>query len=130
MVSTTCATSGACGAWSATAAKSAALRIPRIDFLEVLQNRAPFVRRETAQLVPRRLAELHRGLARRIGVVRVELVARLGRRRLALARVLALVLLQRPAGVEQPPKELLLARQRGRVEPSAVERLGELLRFL
>src|SRR5689334_16833772 len=88
---------------------SAALRrIPRIDPLEVLENGAPLVGGEPAQLVPRGLAELHGGFAAGVGVVRLEFVAGLGRRRLTLAGVLAVVLLQRAAGVEQPAEQLLL----------------------
>ena len=65
-----------------------------------------------------------------VGVVRLEFVSALGRRRLTLAGVLALFLLERTAGVEQATEQLLLPRDRRRVESSALERVGERLRFL
>src|SRR5438552_18470607 len=78
------------------------LRIRRIDPLEILQDRAPLVGAQPAQLFPCRLAELQRGPACGARVVGLELVACLCRFGLALVRVVALLFLERPAGIEQP----------------------------
>ena len=59
----------------------------------------------------------------------VEFVSAFGGRRFAFVRVFAFILLQRPAGVEEPTEELLLSGDRGRVEPSAFERFGKLFGF-
>src|SRR5512142_34127 len=103
-----------------TTRSCAALRILCIDALEVLQNSAPFVGAQSAQLFPRRLAELRARAAGGVRIVRLEFVPALRRRRLALVRVLAFVFLQRVAGVEQATEELLLARDRGGVETAAL----------
>src|ERR1041385_8658180 len=125
-----CAASRADHGAHAPSAISALRRIPRIDSLEVFQNGASLVGGEAAELVPRRLTELHGRLAAGVGVVGLELVATLCRRRLTLAGVLAVLFLERAAGVQQPPEELLLPRDGRRVEPPALQRLRQLLRFL
>src|SRR5205823_3521977 len=99
-----------------------------VDAGEVVENRAALVGRQPAQLLPRRGAELDRRL--RIDAAGwSERLVSLRRRRLALARIVALVLLERFPRVEQPAEELLLTRERARVEPPVVQRLGELSRF-
>src|SRR5262249_59413104 len=63
-------------------------------------------------------------------VLRLEFVAWFGRRRLPLAGVLAVVLLERAARVEHATEELLLSRDGGRIETSALERVRQCLCFL
>jgi hypothetical protein len=77
-----------------------------------------------------RLTELRRGAAGGIRVRGVEFVFRLCGRGFAFVRVFAFILLQRPAGVEEPTEELLLPGDGGRVEPSSFERFGKLFGFL
>src|SRR5215211_122897 len=139
--------SPACGEWSAVPSSTAThtpdqrrascvstsptvLRILRIDSLEVLQDRAPLIGGQSAQLFPRRLAELRSRAAAGVRVVGPEVVSGLRRRGFALLRILTLVFLQRTASVEQTPEELLLPRDRGRVETSTLQCFSELLGFL
>src|SRR5438309_8114919 len=107
-----------------------ALGLLLIDPLEVIENRATLVCRQAAKLVPVRLAELRRVLARRVSVHGRELLVALCGLRLALVAVLALILLERAARIEEPPEELLLTRERRSVDSSPVEGLGELTRLL
>src|SRR4051794_30125652 len=99
-----------------------------VDAGEVVEDRAALVGRQSAQLLPRRRPELDRRLRVDAAGGRVHLVA-LRRRGLALSGIVALVLLEGASRVEQPAEELLLPRERGRVEPSVVERVGELARL-
>src|SRR5437588_3112316 len=101
-----------------------------IDSLEVLEDRAALIGGQAAQLVPVRLAELRAVLAGRVGVRRRELLVPLRRFRFALVAVLALILLERTARVEETPEELLLPGERRTVDASSLERFGELTRFL
>src|SRR5687767_9076734 len=79
---------------------NAALRLLRIDALEVVEHEAPLLRREPAEVVPVRCREPRRGLATRRAVRRQEELRSSARLRLALAGVIALVALERPAGIQ------------------------------
>src|SRR5205085_4906228 len=103
-----------------------ALRLLLIYPLEVIEDCAPFIGGEAAELVPVRLAELGGVLPRRIRVRRRELFVALRRLGLTLVAVLALVLLERAAGIEEPAEELLLARERRSVDAATLERVGQL----
>src|SRR5689334_5458651 len=102
------------------------LRLLFIDALEIIEDRATLVGGEAAELVPIRLAELRSVLPRRVRVRRRELLVALRRLGLALVVVVALVLLQRAARVEQPTEELLLPSERRSVDAAALERVREL----
>src|SRR6476469_2341219 len=92
---------------------------------EVVEDGATLVRRECAQLVPRRRPVSQRRLAVDLGAWRERLRPRRGLR-LAFAVVLALLLLEWPARVEQATEQLLLPRERPRIETPTVERVREL----
>src|SRR5438094_3965667 len=107
-----------------------ALRLLFIDAVEVVADRPALVGGQTAQLVPVRLAELRRALSCRICIRRRELFVPLRRPRFALVAVLALVLLERAAGIKDASEELLLSGERRTVDASSLERVGDLTRFL
>src|SRR5665213_817821 len=101
-------------------ARRAVLRL-RIDPLEVLHHRLTLFRREPAQLAPRGLGIFEQCAPRRVGV-RGLFDLRIDRRlRLALPRVLALVLLQREPCVEEAVKEFLLAVEQRCVDAPRLE---------
>src|SRR5690349_2258913 len=102
------------------------LRLLLIYALEVIENRAPLVGGEAAKLVPVRLPELRRILARGIGVRRRELFVPFGGTRFPLVAVLTLILLERASGVEQSSEELLLPGERGTIDAATLHRVGEL----
>src|SRR5687768_13479712 len=110
------------------ASRNSLRRRNTVDAREVVEDRAPLVRGQSAQLLPRRGTELDRR-------PRVDLAGRgehIGsgcRRRLTPTGIVALFLLEGAARVEQTTEELLLARQRARIEPAVVQRLGELPRL-
>src|SRR6186713_1115479 len=88
-----CSTAGASANPHAIETANAALRLLRIDALEVIEHEAPLLRRQPAEIVPVRRREPRGSLSVRGGVRRQEQL-RAGRRfRLALAVVLALVTL-------------------------------------
>src|SRR5581483_7381596 len=125
-----CAPSRRAGASAATRrAAPTRLRALRIDALEVLQHGPSLVGGEAAQLVPRGLAVSDRAAAaegplphndRRVGTGP----------RLALPGILALILLECEAGVEQPMVQALLPLEEAGVDPSAIERVGDLAHLL
>src|SRR5213075_2316433 len=110
---------------SRDASPTADLWLLGIDALEVLEDRATLVRRESTQLVPCRLAEPRRGAPARVVGSRIE--SRVARRRLgfALVVVFALFLLERAPCVQQPTEQLLLPRHGARVHLRLVQRLGQ-----
>src|SRR5688500_18095917 len=109
---------------------NAALRLLRIDALEVIEHEAPLLRRQPAEIVPVRRREPRRCLSVRRGVRRQEQL-RAGRRlRLALPVVFALVTLERPSRVEHAAEQSLLTVNDVRIDAAALERLRELPRFL
>src|SRR5438093_1841015 len=115
---------------SPTSAVRSRLRLLLIDALEIVEDRAAFVRCEPAELVPVWLPESTRALSRRVGVRgRESLISGRGLR-LAFVAVLTLVLLERTAGIEQPAEQLLLPREGSAVDTPSLERFGELTRFL
>src|SRR5688572_12491251 len=85
-----------------------ALRLLRIDALEVVEHETPLLRREPAEVVPVRRGEPRRGLAIRCAVRRHEQLRPGARLRLALTGVVALVALERPAGIQHPTEQPLL----------------------
>src|SRR5512146_2931622 len=102
-----------------------ALRVWCIDPLEVVEHRAPLVRRQAAQLAPARLPEalrrrpVHGGPVVDHGVI----TANLG---FPLPGILALILLQREARVAQSMKESLLPIQQLLIHAAAIQRCRDL----
>src|SRR5688572_12825146 len=114
---------------SAAAIAARRLRLAAtVDPLEILDHRAALFGCEAAQLVPRRLPELH-GIAPACISLRRHALSPLRRLRLALAVLVALILLQRPTRVEHAAEELLLSLDRRRIDASGVERLRDALRL-
>src|SRR3954463_12986490 len=101
-------------------ASAATLRRSRIDALEVLEDRAPLLGRQTTKLVPARLAELLRVSSVRGRVLRSKKLRIRRGLGFALVAVLTLVLLERTTRVEESPEELLLARYGVGVDAAAV----------
>src|SRR6476469_6380463 len=108
----------------------AALRLLRIDALEVIEHEASLLRRQPAELVPVRHGELRRRLAAGRRVRRREQLGAGRGLRLALAIVLAFVALERPPGIEHPAEQPLLPVDDVRIQRAAFQRLRELPRLL
>src|SRR5258708_35035020 len=115
----------------ATSARDATLHTKRpglgirrtVQPREVIENGAALAGGRRPHLLPCRRAVTHRGT--RIDVpAGAERCISFRRRRFALAVVVALLLLERSAGIEESAEELLLPRDRGCIEPAVVQRLG------
>src|SRR5688572_21265635 len=109
---------------------NAALRLLRIDALEVIEHESPLLRRQPAEIVPVRRREPRRRLPVRRRVRWQEQVVARGRLRLALAVVLALIALERAPRVEHPTEQPLLPVDHVRIDATALQRLRQLPRFL
>src|SRR4051812_4315418 len=110
---------------------SASLMLLLIQPAEVLEHHAALLRRETGQLVPRRIADF-RSRARRPGEKRggnVYTVARRGATG-AILLLIRLVTGKAAARIEQLAIQPLLSLDRAAVEPSGFELPGKLAGFL
>src|SRR5688500_7516573 len=96
---------------------------------EVVDHGAALLGAEPAQFLPGPPAVAVRGRPLRAAGGRREQLDPGRRRRLALRVVVALLALQRAAGVEHAPEQLLLPVPRRRREVAALERVGDALRF-
>src|SRR5688572_9958638 len=110
--------------------RSDALRLLRIDALEVIEHQPPLFGREPAEVVPARRREPRCRLPVRRRVRRHEQIDPGRRLRFTLPGVFALVTLQRPAGIEHSPEQTLLPVDHVRIERTALEGMGELPRLL
>src|SRR5207302_941754 len=111
---------------------TASLRRSRagVQAAEVLDDEPALVGRQTAELRPLGHRELRRRAPRGRAVGRCVAHDAGARPRLALAALVALVLLERAAGVEQTAIELLLPLRRRWIGAEPLELLRELARLL
>src|SRR5215207_4208086 len=124
------ATAGASAITDATENANAALRLLRIDALEVVEHEAPLLRRQPAEVIPVRRREPRRGLAVRGSVRRQEQLVAGRRLCFALAGVLSLVAFQRTPGIEHATEQPLLTFDHVRVDRATLECLCQLARLL
>src|SRR5688572_6736708 len=115
---------------TASSDANAALRLLRIDALEVIEHEAPLLRRQPAEVVPVGCGKPRSRLAVRRRVRRQEQLFARRRLGLALPGVVTLVALERAAGVEHATEQPLLSIDHVRIERAGLQRLRELPRFL
>src|SRR5215216_842317 len=114
-----CSTAGASATPHAIEMANAALRLLRIDALEVIEHEAPLLRRQPAEIIPVRRCEPRGSLSVRCSVRRKEQLRARRRLRLALPIVLALVALERPSRIEHAAEQALLTVDDVRIDAAA-----------